>query len=281
MASLTVSKSQYEDLLKSLPGLQQQFLGLTQVTPPAVDPPVVDPSGSLLYANQTVSDLNIIKTSFGSGVWNGNEVTCKYPQGSCAGNSKLKGGYGFYAIPKGMSGQSIFPRKEVTFEYEVYFDPNFDWVKGGKLPGLYAGVLGTAGGNHNLGGMSCRLMWRAGGDAEFYLYVPDSQTPTVQAMSIGNGSKGLSVGRGKCQLVKGEWQRLKMHIRLNDVGKMNGILELWYNDEQCLSVDSLNFRSQEILINGIFFDTFFGGADMTWASTRDTYTKFRNMRLSA
>ena len=26
--------------------------------------------------------------------------------------------------------------EHLIFEYDVYFDPEFDWVKGGKLPGL-------------------------------------------------------------------------------------------------------------------------------------------------
>jgi hypothetical protein len=316
MATVTISKSRYNDVLKSLSSIRQQFTGLSNtvnppanppivnppvvnppvvnppivnppivnppvvnppvVNPPVVNPPVVNPSSKLLYITKRVSDLNITKTTFGSGAWNGNEVTCTYPKGSCAGNSQVKGGYGFYAVPKATDGQLIFPCNEAIFQYDVFFDPNFDWVKGGKLPGLYAGVTGADGGNHVADGMSCRLMWRAGGDAEFYLYVPDAQDPTVQNISIGNGSKGLSVGRGQFKLVKGMWQTVKIHIKLNDVGKMNGILELWSNDKLCISLNSVNFRSKDIPINGVFFNTFFGGADLSWASTVDTYTKFRN-----
>lgn len=53
--------------------------------------------------------------------------------------------------------------------YEVAFDTDFDWVKGGKLPGLRGGNLdGCSGGNQADGDncFSARLMWRQGGMGE-------------------------------------------------------------------------------------------------------------------
>lgn len=53
---------------------------------------------------------------------------------------------------------------------QVAFDPTFDWVKGGKLPGLYgAAPNATAictGGNHEPDCFSARLMWRNRGIGE-------------------------------------------------------------------------------------------------------------------
>jgi hypothetical protein len=54
--------------------------------------------------------------------------------------------------------------------YELAFDSNFDWVKGGKLPGLRGGLnsTGCSGGNQ-ADGLSCfstRLMWRRDGEGE-------------------------------------------------------------------------------------------------------------------
>ena len=54
--------------------------------------------------------------------------------------------------------------------YEVAFDTYFDWVKGGKLPGLRGGLnsTGCSGGN-KADGLDCfssRLMWRKNGAGE-------------------------------------------------------------------------------------------------------------------
>ena len=53
--------------------------------------------------------------------------------------------------------------------YEVAFDPMFDWVRGGKLPGLRGGPNpnGCDGGSQSDGTcFSTRIMWRASGDGE-------------------------------------------------------------------------------------------------------------------
>jgi len=58
----------------------------------------------------------------------------------------------------------------MMLSYEIAFDSNFDWVKGGKLPGLRGGLnsTGCSGGNQ-ADGLSCfssRLMWRTNGQGE-------------------------------------------------------------------------------------------------------------------
>ena len=44
----------------------------------------------------------------------------------------------------------------VMLEYSVYFPKNFDFVKGGKLPGLYGGPANCTGGNAVLDCFSAR-----------------------------------------------------------------------------------------------------------------------------
>ena len=57
----------------------------------------------------------------------------------------------------------------------VYFDPHFQWVKGGKLPGIAGGPTGCGGGVNaqSEGCWSVRIMWRRNGDGEAYIYVPE------------------------------------------------------------------------------------------------------------
>lgn len=62
------------------------------------------------------------------------------------------------------------PVQTAVLSYEVAFDANFDWVKGGKLPGLYGASPNATsictGGNHQPDCFSARLMWRNRGIGE-------------------------------------------------------------------------------------------------------------------
>ena len=87
-----------------------------------------------------------------------------YPEGSFSHDT---GGAQLYTLWNTTDGTS-FNTMMVT--YEVAFDAGFDWVKGGKLPGLRGGLNsnGCSGGNKS-DGLECfssRIMWRASGLGE-------------------------------------------------------------------------------------------------------------------
>ena len=73
-------------------------------------------------------------------------------------------------IPKGARSKRgsfwrlPFPRNlmDTTFEYDIMFGENFDFVRGGKLPGLGGGASMGSGGTEEQyqNGFSARLMWR-------------------------------------------------------------------------------------------------------------------------
>ena len=90
-----------------------------------------------------------------------------YPKDSVNPARRPQGGSEFYAKPLDIS-----KAKNVTLEYKVFFPGDFDWVRGGKLPGLYGGHTRCSGGNSALDCFSTRLMWRAGGAGELYLVRP-------------------------------------------------------------------------------------------------------------
>jgi len=99
-----------------------------------------------------------------------------YPEGSINPVGWPQGGSQFYAAPLDVSKAS-----SLTFEYKVFFPSDFEWVKGGKLPGLYGGRTGCSGGDAALDCFSTRLMWRAGGAGELYLVKP---VPTLPALAL-------------------------------------------------------------------------------------------------
>ena len=90
-----------------------------------------------------------------------------YPKGSVNPKSKPQGGSQFYAAPL-----DLRHARSVTFAYSVFFPSDFEWVKGGKLPGLYGGCTGCSGGDAADDCFSTRMMWRKGGAGELYLVRP-------------------------------------------------------------------------------------------------------------
>jgi hypothetical protein len=87
-------------------------------------------------------------------------LTVDYPAGSYSGGT---GGTEFSTY----FNSSGNPFGTVLLSYEVAFDNNFNWVKGGKLPGLRGGSLsGCSGGVDSSSCFSTRLMWRSAGAGE-------------------------------------------------------------------------------------------------------------------
>jgi hypothetical protein len=89
--------------------------------------------------------------------------------------------------------------------YHVKLPADFQFNKGGKLPGLFGGD-GPAGGKDVDGasGFSARLMWRQDGAGEVYAYIPGKPD-----------GRGLSIDRGAWTFPRGRWVELQEEIVLN------------------------------------------------------------------
>ncbi|MGH3565553.1 MAG: polysaccharide lyase [Pseudonocardia sp.] len=162
------------------------------------------------------------------------------------------------------------PVDELYLQYYVRFPPDFDFVKGGKLPGLYGGTV-TGGQNIPDGtdGFSTRYMWRRGGDGEVYAYLPTSE------------KHGTSLGRGCWYFTPGRWTAIQQRVRLNTPGEADGEMTVWQDGWQVLTQTGLTFRTTDDLkIDGLFFSTFFGGGDTSWASPDDQYADFAAFAVS-
>lgn len=165
-----------------------------------------------------------------------------------------------------LRGDSV---ERLRLRYRLRFSEDFDFVKGGKLPGLYGGTA-PSGGNIPDGtdGFSTRFMWREDGAGEVYAYLPDSQ------------EYGTSLGRGQWQFVPGTWQTLEQELILNDPGQANGQLKVWLDGQVVFSATDLQFRTEESLkINGIYVSSFFGGGDTEYATPRDVHIDFADFEV--
>ncbi|ORX81949.1 hypothetical protein K493DRAFT_320546 [Basidiobolus meristosporus CBS 931.73] len=202
-----------------------------------------------------------------------------YPQGSRTPTSPGKqGGVGFYADP-------IQLQDEATLEYQVYFPENFNFVKGGKLPGFYGGSGDCTQDSRN--GNRCfstRFMWRDGGDGEVYSYAPDKQASEychIPPETVCNPQYGDSLARGSFKFTPGKWSVVRQSIRLNTVGKQDGLLKVWMDGQLVIDYNQMVFRVQpDAKLSGILFHTFFGGADPSYRTPVNTYTYFKEVTLS-
>ncbi|KAI0268712.1 hypothetical protein BC834DRAFT_650188 [Gloeopeniophorella convolvens] len=205
----------------------------------------------------------------------------QYPAGSFQDNNV--GGAQMYALWN-TSGD---PFQSMMVSYEVAFDDGFDWVKGGKLPGLRGGPdPNNCSGGNQANGTNCfstRLMWRKNGAGEVYAYVPRPNNicndPNVQC----NDQFGISLSRGSFSFASGKWNRVTLVARLNSPTNIaNGQVTLYFNDVQALQQNDLDFRSSSVITaGGLYFSTFFGGDDSSWAPKNLTHTYFRNFQLFA
>ncbi|KAH9993953.1 hypothetical protein BJV77DRAFT_327605 [Russula vinacea] len=205
----------------------------------------------------------------------------QYPAGSFQDNNV--GGAQFYA----MWNASGSPFQSMLVTYEVAFDADFDWVKGGKLPGLRGGPdPNNCSGGNQANGTNCfssRIMWRTDGDGEVYAYVPRVNGICSDTGVLCNDQFGISLNRGSFVFASGQWNRVTMLIRLNNPTNIaNGQVILYFNDAQALEHNDIYFRSTDVITaGGLYFSTFFGGDDPTWAPTNLTHTYFRNFQLFA
>ncbi|KAI5122233.1 hypothetical protein M0805_007100 [Coniferiporia weirii] len=173
----------------------------------------------------------------------------------------------------------------MLLSYDIAFDSDFDWVKGGKLPGLRGGPkLDSCSGGREPTGSDCfssRLMWRKDGAGEVYAYVPSQPSLCNVDDIICNNDYGFSFGRGKYTFSAGKWQNVAVYSKMNDPpSASNGEIALYFNGEQIFSFTDIKFRtSTDVTAGGMYFSTFFGGSDSSWATPKTVHTYFRNFQM--
>ncbi|KAK0546171.1 hypothetical protein OC845_004738 [Tilletia horrida] len=172
--------------------------------------------------------------------------------------------------------------KKVTFSYSVWFPPGFNFVKGGKLPGLYGGRESCSGGDPAADCWSSRMMWRANGTGEMYLYVPQQQQdPTlcsIPPMSVCDSNYGVSVGRGSFKYHTGAWTRIQQTMKMGSSPTTpDGGFEVVVDGVSRFKFDKVVYPA---MVKGIFFSTFFGGHGDDWATPVDQKAWFRDFKLS-
>ena len=164
----------------------------------------------------------------------------------------------------------------VEVRFDVMFEKDFDFVRGGKLPGLFGGK-GNTGGNKPNGkdGFSARMMWREDGRVVQYLYYPDQPTRYGHQIPwIDQATKQ------PIRFIPGQWHTVVHRVCMNTPGKRDGTLQAFFDNQPVLKMDSIRFRDTDAFaIDGFLLSTFFGGGDASWETTAQETIYFDNFQI--
>ena len=203
----------------------------------------------------------------GDTAWSGHSLRVDYPAG-CLGPTGTGG-----APSCGAQWNSLLPsvRDTLMLRYHVFFPDGFEWVKGGKLPGLCGSGCNT-GGHPPSGtdGWSARIMWRQSAQLVLYLYHA-GQTGTYGTDIVWKdpGGNTLRVETGKCN-------ELAIRVALNTPGSKggqglsDGRVQAWYDGHLAADTAGFRFRDLDTMhIDRFYFSTFFGGGTPDFEAPHD------------
>lgn len=168
------------------------------------------------------------------------------------------------------------PRETCQLTYRIRFSDDFEWVQGGKLPGLGGGTTPT-GGRYSADGFTTRYMWRAGGSLVVYFYWAEQPSRTQPA----GKQYGLDLDLG-VTLERGREYVLRQRVTMNTPRERDGKLQVWVDDHEVLHRTNILFRDapdKTWSIDRFYFSTFHGGAGPSWAPARDVTVQFDDIRV--
>ncbi len=175
------------------------------------------------------------------------------PKGSLSPKStQVKGGVAFQWRPNRLDSTP-----SACLGYSVWVPNDFDFKRGGTLPGLYG--AGDSG-RDDKPVFAARFMWREGGKSEVLATMPlngESRTQTIDPEAF--------------KLQPGKWTRLEQEVVLNTPGLKDGVLRVWVDGVQVIEKTQLVLRENaQVVFGGVQADAFYGGADSSYASPKDT-----------
>lgn len=222
--------------------------------------------------------------------WNNRIETCTHipdnsPTGSALRVSYPTGGVGpqetgaqFPIVFRNATKAAGAYYQELHLRYYLKFEEDFDFVQGGKLPGLMGGgdSWTRSGGNQPVGnnGWTLRFMWRAGGELVIYAYVPPSANG-----KWGSETWGQDIETG-FTATPGQWHCIEEYVHIGTPGHDDGQLKVWIDGIERIAIDDMRFWDVENdagRIGGIYFSTFHGGNQPDWAPQHDSFAQFDSL----
>jgi hypothetical protein len=172
----------------------------------------------------------------------------------------------------------INQHESMEFRYQMRFSDPFEFVKGGKLPGLSGGPENVSGGHPATGenGFSARLMWRRDGRGEAYVYHVDQPEEYGESFPFPEDFR-FPVGRTF---------QVRLALSMNDPAKRDGTLAVWItlpgqSPRQVVDRRDLRWRTTDGFgVDSLYLQAFHGGGDKTWAPKRECWAEFSGLAWS-
>ncbi|KAI8799288.1 hypothetical protein BJ742DRAFT_885415 [Cladochytrium replicatum] len=252
-------------------------------------------SWSSLDFSSALSTFNVVADTYGQG----NRAFVQDPAGSGAMVLQVTGA----GIQKDLlleapgyilcgSDRYIQSNTQVQLDYQWMPEANFNFVMGGKLPGLFGGRKSCSGGDKAVDCFSTRYMFRQEGLGEAYLYVNQKlQAPgycNVPPKTVCNPNYGDSLGRGAFVFQTGQWNSLRQVITLNTFSgsqyNKDGKIAVYFGGNYNAPViyfDQVVWRTlPDVGFVGIDFETFFGGSSDTYITPTTQKSYFKGFQLT-
>jgi hypothetical protein len=168
-------------------------------------------------------------------------MTVSLRKGTTAPQDTAAGGMSFPWWPR-----SLQDRSAACLAYDVLLPADFDFHRGGTLPGL-TGVSASESGD----GFSAPLAWRANGRGGVTTRVTqDAETHRFAAE------------RESVALPRGRWVRLEEEVGLNTPKKADGVLRVWVDGSLAVERTNMTYRaSPDVVLSGVAADVFYGAGD--------------------
>ena len=171
----------------------------------------------------------------------------------------------------------IDKHKAAELRYTLRFNQDFDFVKGGKLPGLCGGPENVSGGRPADGanGFSARLMWRRDGRGEAYVYHKNQPEKYGESFPFPEDFR----------FPPGKPVQVRIAVVMNTGGQRDGTLRVWttlagQGERLVVERTDMEWRSAETFnVDSLYFETFHGGNDSSWAPTRPCYAEFSGFEV--
>jgi len=180
---------------------------------------------------------------------------------------------------------------DVMLSYSVKFKRGFDFVKGGKLPGLAGGTAptGTTAAT-GTNGFTSRMMWLTSHTGN-----PGSpKQKTTNAISYAKYFRSgydldgkdedetyFSTSGSLTELKSNVWYDITQRVKMNDPWTNNGIIQIWVDDVLVVNKQNVRFRTNGSFgIDKVYFSTFFGGG-WSWRTSKWETAYFDNFIVTA
>lgn len=215
-----------------------------------------------------VMGRNLVSVVEGKEAYSGKSLKLSYPKGKSSCQNAQDCIHWYTDLDKKVD--------TLYFGFRIKFNEDFDFVWGGKLPGL-AGGKGNSGGviPNGKDGWSLRVMWNDENKFVAYVYHPD------QVWNYGDAFPFDMSDQKDGQIERGKWYTLQIRLQLNTPGKKDGSIIGWLNGKKALVKKGLRFRDISGLeIDRFDFVSFFGGYGPKWAPKVDQMAFIDDVRVS-